>query len=835
MFTHYANHPRAALNLIDRHLRNAFVVYVADRARNTFSEGNLWGNFFNGFIGFDTNIQSTFKQIFVDHIERRGMPLYGRDEETNYYFYTALLHGGLSADSWASLWDRSLLPLARGIAKGDYGFCGEMDGHSILRELKNPESRFAPRKSVANILGKAPDSTIAPLFEAAMRVAAQEVERHESIKSRYTMLSNFGLPEIAMEALCKCQDNISSPTEKHRHHSSYKNQGSKRRLIYLPMASLQLSLAEGVVFMRWPRRQFPLDFAGARIDYYIDGNLMQSSSFDASVGKCVLEATSIAVNPQARYDVELRLMRKNDITGEFEESGTLRQTFTRSKPCCFEFIKDSKGIYRLRGRNERISKKRRIAYIVKEGYKLAPGQGMTAISEHETTGEWNDTQVFVYDVEPGSSGSIISLPTGEEVAIWQERYVAKIDRRRIIGETSNGTDLYGYAPSEIGTNSALPSITIEAIDGLSALEDLDIACICDGQRISMPRRVSQMDNSAELGPARVVLDPQKSSLFNRHIEECIIEAKQRPTGGKTVFRCKFSAIPIQDFRPTEINLDFGIAVATYTFQAVLAIDVEDAQGRTDSINAWDRYIAKTLLKDEFLHIRIYSRESAKKTEAKLALAAIDIQIPDELAHVSKIHAICLADALSLGPSAANFKIVSKGWRYNRAAMVMLDMEPIFYKELKQPGVHTFNLFGHIDSFRQSSNSSPSSLPLKLSLAYGDDVTQGYRKPAWLDASLLDCVQGVGILDWRLLVTSTGEHLLRFEGKASCDVNFQFKKKVGRRPIAEAIALTGATELALPECVVRLLDMQKTIIVEVSPCDWFGNPQREYATEFALKR
>lgn len=194
----------------------------------------------------------------------------------------------------------------------------------------------------------------------------------------------------------------------------------------------------------------------------------------------------------------------------------------------------------------------------------------------------------------------------------------------------------------------------------------------------------------------------------------------------------------------------------------------------------------------FCHIRIYSRESAKKTEAKLALAAIDIQIPDELAHVSKIHAICLADALSLGPSAANFKIVSKGWRYNRAAMVMLDTEPIFYKELKQPGVHTFNLFGHIDSFRQSSNSSPSSLPLKLSLAYGDDVTQGYRKPAWVDASLLDCVQGVGILDWRLLVTSTGEHLLRFEGKASCDVNFQFKKKVGRRPIAEAIALTGAT-------------------------------------------
>lgn len=242
---------------------------------------------------------------------------------------------------------RSLLPLARGIAKGDYGFAARWMVTLFLGNLRIPKAA-SPRKISRKHTRKSARLNLAPLFEAAMRVAAQEVERHESIKSRYTMLSNFGLPEIAMEALCKCQDNISSPTEKHRHHSSYKNQGSKRRLIYLPMASLQLSLAEGVVFMRWPRRQFPLDFAGARIDYYIDGNLMQSSSFDASVGKCVLEATSIAVNPQARYDVELRLMRKNDITGEFEESGTLRQTFTRSKPCCFEFIKDSKGIYRLR-------------------------------------------------------------------------------------------------------------------------------------------------------------------------------------------------------------------------------------------------------------------------------------------------------------------------------------------------------------------------------------------------------------------------------------------------------------------------------------------------------
>ena len=58
----------------------------------------------------------------------------------------------------------------------------------------------------------------------------------------------------------------------------------------------------------------------------------------------------------------------------------------------------------------------------------------------------------------------------------------------------------------------------------------------------------------------------------------------------------------------------------------------------------------------------------------LALAAVDIEIPDALTSMSKEHPVCLADALELGPSYANFKIVSHGWRQNRAAMVMLDLQ-----------------------------------------------------------------------------------------------------------------------------------------------------------------
>lgn len=834
LFAHYSNQPRAALSLIDRHFRNAFVVYVADRARNVYGDGNLWGNFFGDLGIQDSNVQGLFKQTFANHIERRGMPLYARDEEANYYFYTALLHGGLSADSWSNLWEKCILPLAKEIVAGHYGFGGEMDGHSILKELKNPESRFAPKKAVLNILEKAPDSTIAPLFEASMRVAAQ-VENAKKARSSYTMLSNFGLPEAAMDALRENQEQASVTTKPRSAGSTRERRPTEQRLIYLPMASLQLDLAEGVVSMRWPRQQFPLHFTGSRIDYYVDGKMELSSEFGVSVGKCILEAASITVKPQARYDVELKLMQKDAQTGEYVEASSLNQTFTRSKPGCFEFIKDSKGLYRLRGRNERITRKRRIAYIVKDGYRIEPGQGISAVSEYETSGGWDGTQIFIYDVEPGSAGSVVNSLTGEEVAVWQERYSAKIDKRRIIGETAEGIDLYGYVPCGLGTNGGLPSVTIEAIDGLTALDDLDIMCVCDGRRVSMPRHVMWSDDCGNSTAAQIALVPQESSLFDWHIEECLIEARQKSAGDKVVFRYRFAVVPIQDFRPTSIDFDYGIAVAEYGFQAVLSIEVTGNQGEAETVNAWGRYSAKTLLKDEFLHLRIRSSDSGKETDAKLALAAIDIEIPEVLKRVARERPVCLADALELGPSAANFKIVSSGWRYNRAAIVMLGLEPLFLKELKQPGEHEFNLFRHAASFRQDDDSAPANRSLRLSLIYGDDVTQGYLRPAWTDVDMLECAEGIGINSWRLLVTAGGNHVLRFDGQPVCDVCFEFKRKAGGKLVAESSAEAGATELVLPSNVVKLLDTQKAIIVEMSPSDWLGDAQREYATKFTLKR
>lgn len=834
LFRYYASQPRAAISLADRFLRNAFVVFVADRARNSYNEGNLWGNFFDGLGVKDASTQRLFKQVFVSHVERRGMPLYARDEEANYYFYTALLHGGLSADSWANLWQKSLLPLAREIADGSYGFCGEVDGHAVLRELKAPNSRFSPKKAVLNILDKAPDSTIAPLFEASLRVAEQLKNAHKQ-SGGYTMLSNYGLPDVAMQALRENQERKAASVSRTEGRLARGEESGGSRLVYLPMASLQLDMSTGTVSMSWPRQQFPLHFADCKIDYCIDGKLVLSKPFEISVGKCILESAELSVKPQARYDVEIKLMQKAGKNEDFEEMSSLRQTFSRSKPGCFEFVSDSKGTYRLRDRNERLARKRRIAYLVKNGYMIQPGFGMTSVSEYDTSGSWDDAQIFVYDVDPGAAGAIVDSLTGEELVVWQERYRARIDKRRIIGETADGLDLYGYTPNALGTNGSLPAINIEVADGINALEDLEIVCLCDGSRVSVPRHVLWTDERGDSSAALVTLVPQESSLFDWHIETCEITARQKSAGGKPVFRYRFSVIPIQDFRLKEVSLEFGIAVADYGFQARTALNVTNSQGDMEQVNAWGRYSARTLLKDEFLHLNVESLAQGKKTEAKLALAAMDIEIPGKVADISKKRPVCLADALDLGPSEGNFKVTSYGWRYNRAAMAMLGYEPLFFKEMKGPGEYGFNIFRHAASFMQGDNAEPADRPLALSIVYGDDVSEGRLKPAWTDVPLLRCQEGVGISKWRIYAKSDGSHVLKFEGSPLCNLHFDFKRKVGGRIVAEAEASAGAVELTLPASVVRCLDLHKKILVTVAPTDWFDEPEYEYATEFALER
>ena len=863
-----SRHLGTAFSLIDRYLGDTFIVYVADRARKVYDDGDLWGNFFEGLPIGSANAQSQFKQTFMKQIGRRKMPRYARDEAQNNYFNTALLHGGLSGDSWESLWQSSLLPLARRIADGEYGFGGEVDGRAVLSEIRDPKSEFAPKQSVLSILKKAPAATVAPLLEDALKVAAQVASERRS-RGGYTMLSTFGLPDAAMQALRHSQEQKAASLAGTRGSTGGSTGGSAgasgggsagggaggagagaqdeetSRLVYLPMAALHLDLASGTVCMRWPRQQFPSSFADYRIDYYMGGKLAKSQPFQIGVGKCLLEPVEIPVDPQVRYTVELKLMRvaagegASEGDGAATEVSSLQQTLTRSKPGCFEFVQDLKGSFRLRERDERISRTRRIAYMVKPGLRIEPGPGMRAVSEYETGGAWERARIFVYDVEPGASGSLVDERTGDELAVWQERYAAKIDKLRIIGETAEGLDLYGCLPSPLGTNAGLPTISIEALDGEAALEDLDISCDCDGTRVALPRQILWRDEREEGSAAKIRIDPRETNRLPLHIETCLVEARQRSANGKVVFRYRFAVVPVRGFRLDSVSFDRGAAVADYSFHPMCAIEVTNSQGETQTLGARDCYSAQTRLDEEFLCVRIASAAFGRVTNAKLALAALDVRMPRQLAEIAAERPVCLADALSLGPAAGNFTVTAGGWRYNRAVLVRLGESPLLFKELRQPGTHEFNVLRDASEFVQADGEAPRDKPLTLTVYYGDDTSsKKHLRLAWTDWDLMRCREGVGFSSWETLVRSDGTRVLRFDGRPLCDLHIDFSRRTGRNAgavIASASVVAGETDVVLPSVVSRQLYTNKNLKMTVAPTSWFGDPEYEYATEFTLER
>ena len=163
----------------------------------------------------------------------------------------------------------------------------------------------------------------------------------------------------------------------------------------------------------------------------------------------------------------------------------------------------------------------------------------------------------------------------------------------------------------------------------------------------------------------------------------------------------------------------------------------------------------------------------------------------------------------------------------------LGSKPLFFKNLKLPGEYGFNLFRDASLFQQDDFGAPRPLSLNLSLCYGDDVAE--KRLAWTDVSMLDCTEGFGINGWKLLANDVDRHFLRFNGKPICDIHFKFKRARSEKSIGTILARAGSAELILPPGVTRQLNMQKEIIVEMSPSDFFGNPREEYTAKLTLKR
>lgn len=647
-----------------------------------------------------------------------------------------------------------------------------------------------------------------------------------------TLVSSSRLPEAALQALSSAEKQFSG---KSNHESD--TETSKRHvrgIVYLPHAILQLDLDAGEVYACWERQQFPDYFADYAVEYRIDGELVRSMEFIPSVGKCLLEKTKIPLPPSTRYEIELALVAIDERTEKRTTIGLLTQSFARNKPACFEFIRQNNGIYRLREKNERLSKERTIAYIVKPGYSIKPKCGMTPISRYESHGSWKGEQIFVFSVSPSASGSIVDNKTDIEYAVWQERYIATIDKTHILGKTNDNVDLYGFRPSPTGTNGGLPIISIEAFDGRDAINDLDITCIADERRIAVPRK-ALWDETESDNIAKIAFDLSEAYGIDWHIENCSVEIKQRSIGNGAVLRYRFAVIPIQEFKLSSIDLSYGMAIAEYSFQLKCDAEISNSQHKVEHVKIGNYWSAKTPLKDEFLRIGMRTDGQEKTTDALLALAAIDFEIPDVLIDKSDTHPINLCDALALGTNSGAIRISSYGRRRKRAVYASIGYEPFLFQEFKRAESHEFNVFSDCTWLVPDNDETPAVEPLTLAIHYGDDLSSGSPKEATAEIALLEFQKGYGFSSQRILCNRDGKHFIQFDSPIDCEAFVTFKIGKSGRVVGESDVTKGSDSVEIPDEAFKLIEGKREIRFEIAPKSLFGDPLQEYAVEYKLKR
>ncbi len=615
---------------------------------------------------------------------------------------------------------------------------------------------------------------------------------------------------------------------------------SQKQIVSLPMADLCLDLDRGVVSIKWSGRQYPHSFLGCRLDFYVDGEKRHEQNFASRLNKCVLEDVDIEIAPRPRYDIELRLMRRSEQDSDkFEAISSHEQSFERSKPGCFEFIRGLDGTFRLRERKDRISRTRQIAYVMKRGFRVEPDAGMTLIAVYESGEAWSGSSAFVFEVNPGASGSIrmtTSDGSEEEVAVWQESYRAHIHKQHVIGETLGGLDLFGFVDGEGGVNVGLPTITIEAADGSAAFRDLDVTCLCNGKSVSVPKEVVWEDSLDGHGSSQIALALNRTWI-DRLSEVVEITARQISNKGKVVFRYRFAVIPIKNFKLGEAHVENGCIVADYSFQAKANIEVTDFNGLKKEVHAHEWYSKRMLLKDEFLPITIASEDGQFSVKAKLALVAIEVRIPGELTSLSRKRPICLADAIAMGVRKGEITIKALGWRHNRGVYAMAGYNMLCVKELKQPTEITLNLLNRAKMFVPQRNSEPRDLNMIISIGYGDeeDTKSGKTVMALTDVEALRMREGLGFKTAYIATKSEG-WFVSFDKPILCNAEVSFKDVGSTRTLGEERVRVskGSMEFALPLEVSQWIQAGNMVAARFSPKGRMGKALDEFSFEVFLK-
>lgn len=813
LFAYYHFSQGMALQAACTHYPSAFLVFVAQSASEDFDGDAFWNNLFELLKIDSQNTQGDLKSAFYQGIKDRGLPHFTAEESGFHLLNTALLHGGFSESFWRPMWADILLPFAR---TNESTWLSRRSGVQLLQEIKKDESRHSLNRIYARrIIQKAPIAMLEPLMESALCAAREVVEAEKygaAGSNEFGMMSSHGLTDQAMQALRSILES--------------RGTRSARRIVYLSPGELRITPEKGDVHVHWDAQKLPASFVGRAIHYYVNGEHRATAQINTGVGNCFLEECNIALKPSERFDIEIAMAEADDPSARL---ATLNQTFDRTRPGSFEFVKSADGVFRLRRKGERIKKAKTVAYLTMPDLWVEPGPGMSELEAYDAGERWKGASIQLFEVEPGSSGAIVNICTHETVACWQEDYRVDIDRSHIIGKTADKRDLYGFSyVKELGGNASLPEIEIEAEDVTSIRNDLEITCTCDDQRVSLPWKAVQDEIDHDLAlSGRLLIKPREASTIPRFVADGVIKIVQKSTG-QALLNYKFAVIPARSFGIERIYWEGKVLYATYAFEAMGSITIPDEDGDYEMV-VGDRYFFDTPLEYDRIRTTVTSGYDGKRLDVALYLANVAVRIPDEIKTINKTRPLCMADAESVD---GRISLVSTGRRHSRVAAVMMGYEPLLFKRLSGSTTYSFDIFK--DPQRLALRDAPEEKNVKLILSHGERTDKGRQVEASAEIVLARCTTGFNLgevsVRWR-----QGSPSLCFEDAAPMDFEVRFSDTLRDEPLGRAELTAGSTAIVLPREASYLLDTRKAVVVTVVPLSIFGEPDEDMAIKFEIKR
>lgn len=621
---------RRAFDIIEATLPCSFVIVVADAARRLHEGRTVLEHIYTEFSIDSQYAQGRLKSLFMNVIQQHGMQTYSSDEAFTYYQHTILLHAGLSMEAWRSLWEDTLLPLARlDDVRQAY------DGMGILRRaLESGGSYQVSNKGVRHMLAKAPPASIASLLESSLN-AARQYERFAKESTDTALISNEGLSGEAMQALLQVVEHKQGLAARKTLGKTLQRGGggaSTRAFYWMndPSLFLDLRRSEKPVCVKIEGQRLSSDFADRLFEYYVNGKLIGVKPAKQSIHGCMLESYSVWVEPAEQYAVEIKIMQK--VARNKRRSIASRITyFVDEREGVFEFVgAPGDDVLRYSKKSYRHGKAVRKAYLVYPGYFIERGNATTPVPTVNLDGDFS---TVAFEAKPGSTATVVA-PDGRKVAWLQEQFSTSIHRPWVMGSLS-GKDLFGLSHllSEGDYNNYLPYIEIIAPESQDALADLDITCMCDGKPCYPYARTTGVhgledNDDFEVEGSRVFIN-LALTITPSLIEDGRLLIKHRSTG-ETILDYRFAVLPINGLRLDTIGWGNGTYMARYSFACCGPTIARDSLAQCSTPkNEGERIEFRAPLKDESGTVELVFKDGGveKSLMPRFMLAGMSIEPP----------------------------------------------------------------------------------------------------------------------------------------------------------------------------------------------------------------